>query len=97
MKSIFKISFVLFILAVVNVGYANTETEGKKEAKETEVELQQTGQQQNQEKIKQDVSSEAERLSIDALESDSIEEDSVNKYNFIFYFLYKFKYDHEDL
>lgn len=28
--------------------------------------------------------------------SDSVEDDSVSKYNFIFYFLYKFKYDAEE-
>lgn len=27
---------------------------------------------------------------------DSVEDDSVSKYNFIFYFLYKFKYDSEE-
>ncbi|SNS91529.1 hypothetical protein SAMN05421640_1612 [Ekhidna lutea] len=29
-------------------------------------------------------------------EVDSVEDDSVSKYNFIFYFLYKFKYDNEE-
>ena len=30
------------------------------------------------------------------LVKDSIEDDSVSKYNFIFHFLYKFKYDQEE-
>ncbi|NQZ74815.1 MAG: hypothetical protein HRT61_01710 [Ekhidna sp.] len=30
------------------------------------------------------------------LDSDSLEDDSVSKYNFLFYFLYKFKYDSEE-
>ena len=30
------------------------------------------------------------------MEMDSVKEDEVSKYNFIFYFLYKFKYDAED-
>ena len=29
-------------------------------------------------------------------DADSVEDDSVSKYNFIFYFLYKFKYDSEE-
>ena len=41
-------------------------------------------------------SSKKETKTVEPIEADSLEDESVSKYNFIFYFLYKFKYEQED-
>ena len=95
MRDSIKISFILLLLSASHVGFANTtETDGKKETEEDNTELNQTGQQQ--EKLDEEGSAETVLDDVEILDTDSIEDDSVNKYNFIFHFLYKFKYDHED-
>lgn len=80
----------LSLLLLVHTGLANTEgTEGKKEDSK-----QQPGKQDQQEKLDQEPSIQSENET--QMDQDSVEDDSVSKYNFIFHFLYKFKYDHED-
>ena len=79
------------LLLLVQIGLANTEgTEGKKDDSQ-----QQTGKQVGQqEKLDQEPSTDTDNEA--QMDQDSVEDDSVSKYNFIFHFLYKFKYDHED-
>ena len=73
----------------MQVGLASTtRTEGNKVNTDKKEQQQQTGQQHDfQDKLDEEPIIE-EKMEID---QDSLEDDSVNKYNFIFYFLYKFK------
>ena len=85
----------LVFLGAFHIGLANTTgTENNRVSTEKKEQLPtQTGQQSDfQENLDEEPSIDSE-IEID---QDSIEDDSVNKYNFIFYFLYKFKYDHEE-
>lgn len=76
------------------VGFSSTTGTENKVASDKKNQLQpQTGQQTDfQEKLDEEPTIETE-VEVD---QDSVEDDSVNKYNFIFYFLYKFKYNHEE-
>lgn len=85
---------------LVQVGMANTNgTEGKKTDTKENQEQQQTGQQKNN-KAKLDeepaVTTKEGTQGEKEVAQDTIEDDSVSKYNFIFHFLYKFKYEQEE-
>lgn len=88
-----KILLSFGLLLIVQVALANTTgTEGKKNNPDKKQEQQQqTGEQSNQQEPEDSPSLEGENEV--QITSDSLEDDSVSKYNFIFYFLYKFKYD----
>lgn len=85
----------IVFLGAFQIGLANTTgTENNTVSSEKKEQLPtETGQQSDfQEKLDEDSFNDEEMET----DQDSIEDDSVNKYNFIFYFLYKFKYDHEE-
>ena len=85
----------IFFLFIAQIGFAGTNGKEGASAK-TLSDQQQNGQQPTLE----DKLDEEPDLEIDTIEAevdqDSVEDESVSKYNFIFYFLYKFKYDHEE-
>ncbi|MEM6735196.1 MAG: hypothetical protein AAGC64_05165 [Bacteroidota bacterium] len=96
MKYLSKISLTLHLIIITSVGYANeTTTDGKGNKTETQ-NLQQTDNQKKELRNFDEENAIEENTSNVHINQDSIDDDSVNKYNFIFYFLYKFKYDHED-
>lgn len=96
-----KILLTLTFLALVQIGMANpTDTKEKKEDNtegSKEQEQQQNGQQRGSQKLDGDssVSKEEAQGEIE-VSQDSVEDDSISKYNFIFHFLYKFKYEQEE-
>lgn len=95
MKQATKILLSLTLLFAFHLGIANTEgTDGKNTEKDAK-QQQQTGQQNKTEKLDEEPSSEGVEGENEVV-VDSVEDDSVSKYNFIFYFLYKFKYDQEE-
>ncbi len=99
MKFVAKILTSTFLLLLVQIGFANT-TETNGEKSENKVDKlafqQQTGKQgDQQEKLDQDLTNIPAEIE-EQMDQDSLEDDSVSKYNFIFHFLYKFKYDHEE-
>jgi len=89
------LNLILLIIAIsfIGIGLVNaTEPEDTKNSLSTEkTGVQQDGKKENN----QESVSEEALLSQDEVEviRDSLEDDSVSKYNFIFHFLYKFKYD----
>ena len=92
MRTIAKISFLFVFTFIVNLVFATGTSD--KEATATEGTQQQPGEKkQNTEPI--DPAGELEGGSEpQELQSvDSTEDDSVSKYNFIFYYLYKLKYN----
>lgn len=96
-RSLSKILLSISILAVAQIAYAETTGKDEKKHAQPNLENQQTGKQdKSQEKLDEEPSVKREERS-NQIDQDSLEEDSVNKYNFIFHFLYKFKYDHEEV
>ena len=97
LKSFGKILFSLTLLFAMQTGIASvtTGTEGTSTLPTEAKDQQQTGQQlEGQQKLDEEpIINEEPEVQV---EQDSVEDDSVNKYNFIFYFLYKFKYDHQE-
>lgn len=90
MRIVTKISFLLGFLFIANFAFAN----GNSNENVTEGAQQQPGEKkQNPEEV--DPAGELEGGSEpQELQSvDSTEDDSVSKYNFIFYYLYKLKYN----
>ncbi|MEM0938165.1 MAG: hypothetical protein AAF600_00550 [Bacteroidota bacterium] len=88
--------FILYLAVITRIGYANVlKTDGKRDKTETQ-NLQQTNNQKNEPENFDEETVIEQKTFQTQVDQDSIEDDSVNKYNFIFYFLYKFKYDHED-
>lgn len=99
------------LIFFVNVGFANTtEKEKKSDGQEQEQESRRKSNQtmmrpdaetstEPSEEYQNDFEVEEEsQSSIYTIPEkvDSVKEESVSKYNFIFYFLYKFKYDGEE-
>ena len=78
----------------MQIGLASTTgTEGKTTDLDKQ---QQTGQQQGfEDKLDEEPTMDTGVMEVE-LDQDTLEDESVSKYNFIFYFLYKFKYDHEE-
>ncbi len=94
MRIIAKISFLLGFLFIVNLAFATGNPEKESTTEGTQ---QQPGEKkQNTEEL--DPAGELEGGSEpQELQSvDSTEDDSVSKYNFIFYFLYKLKYNENE-
>ena len=86
------------MLMAVQIASAGTTAE--KASDHNQQQQQQVGQRPDQqEKLDEEPVTEEEPILEEnegpAIDQDSLEDDSVNKYNFIFYFLYKFKYDQE--
>lgn len=80
-------------------GYSNTEgTAVEKVKQEQEGRKQETQLLDGEPKVREEneVSYDGEE-DVEEIAVDSLEDDSVSKYNFIFYFLYKFKFEHEQL
>lgn len=83
------------MLFAMQIGIASTTvTEENSEKSEIKDQQQQTGQQPG---LEEKLDEEPVYDETPEVYQDSLEDDSVNKYNFIFYFLYKFKYDHEEV
>lgn len=90
MRTIAKISFLLGFVIIANYAFATNSTGDAS----TEGTQQQPGEKkQNVEEIdpSQELEGGSEPQELQTV--DSTEDDSVNKYNFIFYFLYKLKYN----
>lgn len=86
------------MLFAIQIGYASTtetSTSGKENPVVEEKQQQQTAKQTEiPEKLEEEPTVDAEV----EINQDSLKDGSVSKYNFIFYFLYKFKYDeHEEV
>ena len=95
MKHFLKYCLTLCFLLLLQFSFAAIVTEGKGETKTDETQTQQ----QQAESAKPLESSEEFVGGIsgeEEAEMDSIVDDSVSKYNFILYFLYKFKYEEEE-
>ncbi|GAB4241183.1 MAG: hypothetical protein Tsb0034_18040 [Ekhidna sp.] len=99
-KCLFKIFLSLLFIAVCQIGFAGTittpGTDGKKPTEKDQ--LAQQNQQQEGHYLdgeNKEVESDSIGEAIGYADQDSLENDSVSKYNFIFYFLYKFKYDQQ--
>jgi len=100
LKSIPKILLSLSLLAIVQIGLAAT-TGSSEKASIASLDKDQPRQTGNQPKFSDqieqepevEVAAEVEETSVD---QDSVEDNSVSKYNFIFHFLYRFKYSHEE-
>ena len=96
-----KIILTLTFLALVQIGMANpVDTNGKKEdnTEGKKDQQQQEGQQQGNQKLDGESSTSTKEDSQGEVEvsRDTVEDDSISKYNFIFHFLYKFKYEQEE-
>lgn len=93
MKEFLKYCAVLFLVFTVEVVFASVGVTGGDKAQEGQVVQQQQAESAKPSPIEQSeavlggVSGEAE------MQSDTVVDDSVSKYNFILYFLYKFKYE----
>lgn len=109
LKKTLKILFTLALIFAFNIGFANTNgTEKKADTQEQDQEGRRKSDQslmrpdgdinstQNV-KLQEDRKQEPEikEVSKPSEKVDSVQDDSVSKYNFIFYFLYKFKYEEE--
>ncbi len=98
LKQQLKIVSTLILLLTINISFAS-ETENKPSKAQDQEQTLQTGQKgEIQEQQLEDNTKTYEvetEEPIEPIESDSVEDDSVSKYNFIFYFLYKFKYEAE--
>ncbi len=109
LKKYHNIFLTLALIFIFNVGYAHTngsekpnnqeqEQDGRRKADQSmvrpdgDVASHQTGE------VKEEPKSEPQVREVSYTpedKPDSVEDDSVSKYNFIFYFLYKFKYEEE--
>ena len=100
-----KLILTALLFLGVHIGHANPTTDGKKANEKLVKEQQQAGQRQSQQRLDGEelqqtpnvIEEEREDYREDEIKTDSVEDDSVSKYNFIFYFLYKFKFEHEEL
>lgn len=112
LKNFQYILSTLALIFFVNVGYANTtgkssqtnnqeqEQEGRRKSDQSMI---RPDAESATEPIDQDIQEETQEASSTTRtiykpieRADSVKEESVSKYNFIFYFLYKFKYDGEE-
>lgn len=94
LKPQLKIVSTLILLLTINFSFATGVENKPQSSQDQEHKTLQTGQKGEVEEQKlEDVVEPAEDER--TIESDSVEDDSVSKYNFIFYFLYKFKYEEE--
>lgn len=104
LKHQLKIVSTLILLLAINVSFAS-ETELKsKNPQEQEQAKQRGGTNDHAGQLEDQKSVETEEFRTSEPEAedeekeavrDTLEDDSVSKYNFIFYFLYKFKYEAE--
>jgi hypothetical protein len=98
LKNQLKILSTLILIFSINVAFANDAENNLLDPQEQEQPKQQglvndqNGQLEDQ---KQEEKMEYNAPETESAEIDSVEDDSVSKYNFIFYFLYKFKYEEE--
>ena len=104
MDSLRKILLSIILLAFVQVGFGRTTPGTEENSLKDDAKVQQQTEQEQEfpGKLDQEPVIEVDEDPIleeeePQVEQDSLEDDSVNKYNFIFYFLYKFKYDHQDV
>ena len=109
LKNTPKILFALALIFICSVGFANTNgNEKKADTQEQDQEGRRKSNQglmrpdgdsapQRDVRLQEESKSEPEvREEVKPVEkTDSVQDDSVSKYNFIFYFLYKFKYEEE--
>ena len=96
LKKLPKLFLSITFLTLVQLGMANTNgTEGKK-SQEKAQEQQQEGKQKSTEKLDAEPQVKENAIEPKEVVKDSATDDSVSKYNFIFYFLYKFKYDQQE-
>ncbi|WP_350205334.1 hypothetical protein [Ekhidna sp.] len=111
MKNYRNIFSALLLIFMINLGFAGTFTKGQEaksqEQQEGRRKSDQTmirpdgdytspaSQSDYQEEVREEPR-ETEESEKTQVKADSLEDDSVSKYNFIFYFLYKFKYDTEE-
>lgn len=82
----------------INVAFANVihdETISAQEQEQPKSQNGINGQSGQLEDSKQEKTIELDAVENEDSEVDSVQDDSVSKYNFIFYFLYKFKYEEE--
>lgn len=86
---------------------SNQEQEGRKKSNQAMIHpdgdygssgqgQQEFQQQEAESNVEPAASSDLESKESPQIKSDSLQDDSVSKYNFIFYFLYKFKYESEE-
>lgn len=100
LKNQLKILSTLILFFSINVAFASRVENGSINPQEQEQEQpkqqrlinDQGGQLEDQ---KPEAEVEYDSSEDEILKTDSVEDDSVSKYNFIFYFLYKFKYEEE--
>lgn len=85
-----KISLLLSFALIANFSFA---TEGTRKNSEIQPEQQQGEKKQNPDELDPAGELEGGSEPIEVQSVDSTEDESVSKYNFIFYFLYKLKYD----
>lgn len=111
LKNYRNIFSALLLIFMINLGFAGTFTNGQEaksqEQQEGRRKSDQTmirpdgdytspaSQADYQEEVREEPR-ETEESEKTQVKADSLEDDSVSKYNFIFYFLYKFKYDTEE-
>jgi len=91
LKKVLKYQLVFSLIFLFQLSFASVEIEGKSQSTQT---------QQQKESVEPNVLQENEpvgRTSVgEDSKADSVVDDSVSKYNFILYFLYKFKYEEEE-
>lgn len=101
MKKFLKYGLAIVLLSVLQLSYASNETKGNEvgDSKEDQKqELQQTLEKpDSQPEVEplDELSNGSWTSGNEEPKADSIIDDSVSKYNFILYFLYKFKYEEE--
>ncbi len=111
LKNYRNILSALFLIFIINLGFACTfangqeaksqeQQEGRRKSDQSMIrpdgEYNSQEAQTNYSKEEKDEVQESEVSAKPQVKADSLEDDSVSKYNFIFYFLYKFKYDTEE-
>ncbi|WP_424962472.1 hypothetical protein [Ekhidna sp.] len=111
LKNYRNIFSALLLIFMINLGFAGTFTNGQEAKPQEQQEGRRKSDQtmirpdgeytspatqaDYQEEVREEPR-ESEEYEKPQVKADSIEDDSVSKYNFIFYFLYKFKYDTEE-
>lgn len=100
LKHFFKIFLSVSFLLALNLAYANgvVGTEDKKSDKKSTKDQEPSGSKGMTLRLSGEVEedSKVENKNEKIIVADSVDEDSVSKYNFIFYFLYKFKFDQKE-
>ena len=105
-----KILFALALIFICSVGFANTngnekkadtqeqDQEGRRKSNQGLIRPDGDASQQRDVRFQEESKSsqpEVKEVNNKIEKADSVQDDSVSKYNFIFYFLYKFKYEEE--